>query len=120
MRTRFRAAALATFLVLSGCSAGDGSGTDSGADNAQPSCDPKQKPVKATVGFQPVWIPVKVTVNSEGDVDWSLAASWTTPAGTIDVDLAKNEEAAATGGAPAVGELPQGRPEADGPVRHPL
>jgi hypothetical protein len=75
-------------VLLTGCT----SSGDSPPDSKQTSCDPKQKPVKAAVGFKPVFIPVKVTVNTEGDVDFSLAADWATPIGTFDLEVAKNDK----------------------------
>ncbi|TCC36944.1 hypothetical protein [Kribbella sindirgiensis] len=87
MRMKIAAALLVVFAALAGCSS-----TDSASTAGQGSCDAKQKPVKAAVGFTPVFIPLHITLNSEGEVSVSLAASWTTPLGTVDLEVAKNDD----------------------------
>lgn len=79
------ATAMALIGAVAGC-AKEETGTA-----ATDSCNAAQKPVKAAVGFQPVFVPLKITVNTDGEIGLSLAASWTTPLGTFDLDVAKND-----------------------------
>ncbi len=90
---KVRAVLVAVVLLLPTAACGTSTGSSAVGD----SCNASQAPVKAAVGFQPVFIPLKVTVNSSGEVDVSLAVSWSIGIGTIDAELGKNDDPAPPG-----------------------
>ncbi|MEU4191002.1 hypothetical protein AB0E69_03830 [Kribbella sp. NPDC026611] len=90
--------ALAVSTVLIGSALVGCSSSGSTPSSAQDTCDASKKPVKAAVGFQPVFIPLHISLNTEGEISVSLAASWTTPLGTVDLAVEKNDDKPAAPG----------------------